>query len=292
MDRRLFVRSGVVGFTALTIPGWLAGCRREEPLDVTSDPISALLDRSASRDVLVFHVEDDRERATDLGHLIGVFLARGSDVELSRLAEFEIVCRTSVEFRGLAPALAHRADVRAVLIGRDRSVRVAIAGDPPSRLRAAGGYDFEDILHEARITQRNAWLVQQIDDAVGRDEATLERRAIEERSLVPGWSDHTRPTVENARRWPRSARFRAVHLANTEYRDWMSALARVVDSSLIQRPPEGSAWATTLGCGMSWDAPPSGRRTNDGRGVACGMGHVPEASQRFLHFYTREELGS
>ena len=51
-------------------------------------------------------------------------------------------------------------------------------------------------------------------------------------------------------------------------------------SRCFSREVPGAEWATSGGCGTSFE----NGETNVG--VGCGMGHVPARSRRFLHFYT------
>ena len=61
-----------------------------------------------------------------------------------------------------------------------------------------------------------------------------------------------------------------------------AALAREVRERLVHKPPPGARWATSSGCGVTIE----GGRDDEQSMVACGMGHVPRRSARFLHFLT------
>lgn len=50
----------------------------------------------------------------------------------------------------------------------------------------------------------------------------------------------------------------------------------------VKSPPPGAHWAQSAGCGVHIEGVSS-----DGLTVACGMGMVPKAAQRFLHFYVK-----
>lgn len=63
-----------------------------------------------------------------------------------------------------------------------------------------------------------------------------------------------------------------------------AALAKEVRRRLTLKPPRGVKWAKSYGCGTEIE----GER--DGVGVACGMGHVPKKSRRFLYFFTKRIL--
>lgn len=62
------------------------------------------------------------------------------------------------------------------------------------------------------------------------------------------------------------------------------ALAKEVRQRLTVKPPRGVKWAKSYGCGTEIEG------DDDRMGVACGMGHVPKKSQRFLYFFTKRVL--
>lgn len=62
----------------------------------------------------------------------------------------------------------------------------------------------------------------------------------------------------------------------------VGARAATARRRYVASPPPGAHWAHSGGCGTTVE----GVR-NDGPQVACGMGLVPEAAQRFLHFYVK-----
>jgi hypothetical protein len=93
------------------------------------------------------------------------------------------------------------------------------------------------------------------------------------------------------------------------------SLAREVRARLVERPPPGSHWATSSGCGTDVEETPEEKAQREaeekaraererlaalqGRILAlkskvisvrgCGMGHVPEKSRRFLYFFAKTE---
>jgi len=62
-----------------------------------------------------------------------------------------------------------------------------------------------------------------------------------------------------------------------------AVLLAAIDRALVHKRIAGSRWATSTGCGERIEDPERGEPALT---VACGMGHVPEASQRFLDFLT------
>jgi hypothetical protein len=63
-----------------------------------------------------------------------------------------------------------------------------------------------------------------------------------------------------------------------------AALAGEVRARLTKKPPRGARWANGHGCGTDIEG------EKDQMMVACGMGHVPRKSARFLYFFTRRLL--
>ena len=58
-------------------------------------------------------------------------------------------------------------------------------------------------------------------------------------------------------------------------------LAAEVRARLKDKPPAGTKWAKSEGCGVEIEG------ETDSMGVACGMGHVPRKGRRFLYFFSR-----
>lgn len=63
-----------------------------------------------------------------------------------------------------------------------------------------------------------------------------------------------------------------------------TALAAEVRKRLTLKPPRGARWAKSYGCGTTIEG------EKDNMVIGCGMGHIPEASQRFLYFFTKRAL--
>ena len=58
----------------------------------------------------------------------------------------------------------------------------------------------------------------------------------------------------------------------------LTAALEDVQTRIINAPPTGAQWARASGCGTSIEG------QNDLRAYRCGMGHVPDRTQRFLLF--------
>ncbi len=58
----------------------------------------------------------------------------------------------------------------------------------------------------------------------------------------------------------------------------VAELARTARQRYVRKAPRGARWGRTTMCGNEYEEGPAEQ-------VDCGMGHVPEASRRFLDFY-------
>src|SRR5262249_13565244 len=66
--------------------------------------------------------------------------------------------------------------------------------------------------------------------------------------------------------------------------DLKPRLAASVASRVREKPPLGAKWALSGGCGVEIENP---EPEEPNVAVACGMGHTPKRSRRFLYFYKR-----
>jgi hypothetical protein len=133
----------------------------------------------------------------------------------------------------------------------------------------------EDELVDSHI----ATLARLASKAVCGSPATLARRAAQARTaLTPAQLDelaHADPPV------PVLDRGAAVIAAGESPARRNPRLAGAVKARLGRQRVPGSHWASSMGCGTHIEGHP-----DFGRGIMCGMGHVPEKCSRFLYFYT------
>jgi hypothetical protein len=78
----------------------------------------------------------------------------------------------------------------------------------------------------------------------------------------------------------------AVALPGREREDSLRRIADAARFVFCRKRVAGSRWSNAGGCGSQPELEP-GEEDDDGM-FACGMGHVPEKSQRFLDFLTRD----
>lgn len=65
-----------------------------------------------------------------------------------------------------------------------------------------------------------------------------------------------------------------------DHKHRVKARAQEARKALKEKAPEGTQWANSTGCGITFEG------ENDEPRVGCGMAFVPEKSRRFLYFYS------
>ncbi|WP_438026025.1 hypothetical protein [Sorangium sp. So ce233] len=68
----------------------------------------------------------------------------------------------------------------------------------------------------------------------------------------------------------------------------LGARAASVRARFVKQPPVGARWARSTGCGTEVE----GVDDDAQKMLACGMGHVPEKSRRFLYFFAAPRRGA
>lgn len=280
MNRRQVVRAASVGFVALAIPGWFAACARRDGDSGPNPPPEVPNPTGRSR--LLLHVEQDDRQAYDLGMLVGTFLMHAPDDEIAPLATVDLACATTSEIKKLAPQLEGLPRTLAAIVTPSGTFEGVVSGDPPPN--RSNGYDVD--VATASVRAQHTWFAQQLARGLGTDAETLKRRAAAERAVIGSSPEAEMSKLEYARRWPNHARWIA-ECEPEQRAEWIAALAAVARERWKMDAPTGSTWAKSTGCGIECEKPAKGR---ENLGVLCGMGFTPPISQRFLHFYTAEEM--
>lgn len=304
MLRRKFFGTVAVGLGATALPVWLSrsfGLRDEtcpdlpdtEPAPTPSDPPKAHCGTSAgiaAKPILVLVIPaDDPTSQYDRGHAFGEILNHGSDTQRGLFALFDVVCR---------PVAKLATDVQAVVRGEPLMVVV----DPhvaapilpltaplpqfPEERTWQGDWRDREAAEERTIQQRIDVLTDLLHTAASpanlASQAARERAALscDEAELfadLPDSLDRISPAlVDRAAAMTMLAARGADE--DTRARLWalLAAAARI---RLTDRPLSGAPWARGGGCGTIVEG------EEQHHGMACGMGHVPAKSTRFLKFY-------
>lgn len=278
----------------------------------------------AGKPLLVLIIPADANQKYERGGAFGEYLNHGGTEQLAPLALCEVACAEMASLRRLVPD-AGEGDPLMVLVETDRlparvqRLEVALAQDPKSLW--FGGVDEDTEVpgsskrkkketeeerwqrrfeaqrrkEEASIAKRIEQIAALVQQAVQPDMALLEQRAAQVRAHVSrvgeiapaqferdlaGGATVSQAQVEEA---PALVALAAVRAQGARREALLALLAGVVVARLRRVPPAGSRWAVSSGCGMRIEG-----QTQQVM-VACGMGHVPEKSARFLYFFAKNE---
>ncbi|MCA9658336.1 MAG: hypothetical protein KC486_08330 [Myxococcales bacterium] len=287
------------------------------PSECPPQPVAGSICKSAPvigdgcvpRPRLVFVIPDDRELRWQRGRVFGELLNHGDDLNLARLALFDIVCATMDQVNAMPEVTRElRGAPWLVLIDTTASPASVVALDDPALGELAAqesrrGDDVEAII-DRRITVLGSLIAAAIEPAM------LDRLAKAEAAQLDGQADGAlaqelrdvvdftmSPRLEVVAAAPGSLFKEATRAAKDKdsYDQYLAEerkaafVPRLADLSRERltrsRPPEGARWAYSGGCGVRVE----GSRSNVA--VGCGMGHVPERSRRFLSFLGDHDRG-
>jgi hypothetical protein len=297
MKRRTLLTAGAAAGALAMWPAWLAKafdpsatCGPDERLDGLFDRYRAA--RRAQKPLLVLMIPDLDGPKWERGQLFGRVLNHGDDETLATLALTEMCCVTRAELAKLVALDSVPAD--AVVTTIDTSARpAAVRGYSfeAARLERPTWGDAED--YEAQIEAQNravdleiaqfgALLQRAVREALPRVAVETADFGVERLSLAigTGAAVEAREVLASARGLMR----RAEGEGGAVRAKLIAALAEAMRNEVIRKPIHGSRWASSHGCGTTIEG-----EASDGRMYACGMGHVPMKSARFLHFFAKAE---
>jgi hypothetical protein len=293
-----------------------ARAARQEPaaepvLASPAPPVPAASPAAAIfRPRLLIILSGDAEHDYNLGHAFGEYLNHGSDAALAPLAAVDLACIAAAEIDLPATAMGQgplalllvagdtqrlvrfalpsmeqyylgnelvtermiderieivSSAVRRAVLDRDHVVGVSprLLAHPRVQeiaARARAGYAIADW----RTDTGGFWIVEEEAD---QTKTPREPRA---RPLTPDEAAHFAPALLAL----------AVPLKGEPATSLLATLAAVARRRVVQGEVPGAEWATSGGCGTTFED----RETSVA--IGCGMGHVPARSRRFLHFYT------
>lgn len=244
-----------------------AGCTAVPPgADEVSLAVRAAV--VAGKPLLVILVPAEAAR-WERGRLWGELLNHGPESAWAALACVEVVCATTAALTAVVPHSATDADL--FVLVETATLPMSASSHRATVPAYEGGFgrggNPEGQKAEARIgAARVAMMANLVEIAVlGADRSLLPRRAAE------------------------AAAARAVRPSNSSDDNaaillQQGATALVVAAAqerLQKKPVRGSKWATSGGCGVSVEG------ENDDVGYACGMGHTPALSRRFLYWFSK-----
>lgn len=283
LDRRQFARAASSGLALFAIPGWFAACARTERSPV----------QPSERPVLVLRVHDDVSLRRQLGESFGLYLIHGTDEQLAWLATCDLACATTdeLESHGLdltgvhALLLCPGAAPRVVLCGEFPSVRLEGEAQEARAPTPMWGSPEENQLLRSRAEADYAWIAEQLVEALGPGSSAFEWGCARDRRAAGELPTGATPTFTRALETPFLALEQAAR-SSARRAAWNAELASVVHERWRSTAPQGSSWSSYSGCGIEFENLPA---ASEALAVACGMGHVPEYSRRFLYLFNADE---
>lgn len=281
-DRRQFAILASATFGFLAVPAALEVWARRRRL--VPDP--------SGRPLLALHVPDDEDAAEAFGILFGIFLLAASDAECAWLAGCELACASTRELRrwGVEPRGIH-----AVILSAVAEPTIVLAGPAPfadyrEQLPGESDEGSRSDAIERRFRERSPvnhdWIARRLAAALGPGTPLADLACTRERAATGELDENEPPSFERAVATPFLVRERIARRPQ-ERAEWNRRLTASVRDRWANVAPENSTWTISTGCGYYYEIPPPHDPRMSG---ACGMGHVPERAQRFLHFYTEAEL--
>lgn len=277
--RRQFIGLSAAGLTVAA----LGGCRRAEEASPAAFAWSPPRDgdgevglvreawwRAAlsGKPLLVVTIPDDGNAKREHGNAWGELLNHGSPRALANLAACQVVCASD---DGVRRALAGHP-------GGLPSARIALLLEPHIATSCALDRELAPVAFEwrsegdeyvAAVERRMGRLEADLGALIAPDRATLERR-VREAGAYP-----TGAGPVNAQDMPSAL----LRLMAEDDDSLLPPLAERARAELTTAPPPGARWASRSGCGTEIEG-----EVNE-RAWACGMGHTPEVSRRFLYFF-------
>jgi hypothetical protein len=294
MKRRTLLGAGAATAALSIWPAWLA--RAFDPAAACDGPdarLQLLFDayRAARREhkpLLVLVIPADDRAKWERGELWGEALNHGDDETLAALARVRLQCATLEEVSRLAEVDTTGEPLFVTIDTMARPAQVRrYAWEPVPRPEMTAGAAYEDFekLTNAWVDARIAKVGALLRGALGElalDEATAADSQAERaaRALLGGEEITPALVLQVAP----ALHVRAARVRH-ERAPLIRGLAAAVRAEVIAKPVSGSRWGLAGGCGISIEDAPDDEQSR--MRVACGMGHVPAKSERFLYLFTR-----
>ncbi len=323
MNRRTFLGAASRAAIIASWPAWLktafAGeseaLAAEEGLAVVSEGFRRA--QRAGKPLLVLVIPDTGEKKYARGRAFGEFLNHGSRQQHAPLALCEVICASVSQVQKLVPNVGRSSSLLLLIETESLPAEVREIEDKlPEQRRYFEFTDKElDALMppKARETEEAKWTRRsqarrQLEDrtvneriqsisamvsgAVLPSDATLEKRALQQKNhtptrLVTAVSDKLQTgrddslTAEELDQCAAQIALFAKTAPQKRQIALHEQLGAAVETKLLRSRVPGSKWAQSGGCGTRIEGEEQHVM------VACGMGHVPAKSRRFLYFFTK-----
>jgi hypothetical protein len=255
----------------------------------------------AGKPLLCIIVPDDNSLKWQRGSDFGRWLNYGTVEDLYALSLCEVICTRLDDLQTLVPTVGI-GDPLMVLVETDRvpaTVRRLEANLAEPHTDEKEGYprsvkEWQERTRreDQQLDLRSAMLGKLVRDAVAGNPALLAQRAAQTRGVLSAAELAAvepiaarlvgEPKLEVAAA-DRAAALLALAVAKAASPVRTAGhrlLEQAVEARLRRQRLPGSHWARHAGCGTTIEG-----AEDRGPYVACGMGHVPEKSQRFLYFF-------
>lgn len=303
MNRRRFLRvastTAVTTSAAAIVASWPMILRDAFAQAADAPPGLAVVSEAfrraqrAGKPLLVLIVPTDDGVKWERGRAFGAWLNHASNEQLWPLALCEVACATMADLRTLVPSVG-AGDPLMVLVETDQlpaTVRRLDARLPEVERGRPRGDNWEQMVRreEQAVDAQIAFLSALLEKGL-RDGDALSRRATQARAALP-------PTVVSLADSPATlgpveadqvAGLLGPLVGRGRGKDALplvAVLAKGAKQRLTAQRVPGSAWASSHGCGTRIE----GEKVQ--HMIACGMGHVPAKSTRFLYFFTLPKNG-
>lgn len=303
MNRRRFLRvastTAVTSTAAAVVASWPMLLRDAFGQAVNAPPGLAVVSEGfrraqrAGKPLLVLIVPTDDGVKWERGRAFGAWLNHASDEQLWPLALCEVACATMADLRSLVPSVG-AGDPLMVLVETDQlpaTVRRLDARLPEVERGRPQGDSWEQMVRreEQAVDAQIAVLSTLLEKGL-RDGDALSRRATQARAALPpavlSLADH--PVMLGPEQADQVAGLLGPLVGHGRRKDgqpFVSILAKGAKLRLTKERVPGSAWANSHGCGTRIEGETRQHM------IACGMGHVPAKSTRFLYFFTLPKNG-
>jgi hypothetical protein len=286
MKRRSLLKGAAAVALGASVPGWIRSAYAAETCNKAVSPSKGLITLSqgfraaqrVGRPLLVLVIPLSPDNRWQPGQAFGELINNASVDQFLPFAMVEVVCARMSTLRKLVPSVPPGEPLM-VLVETDRSPAQARALDVKISYDRAARWDpkLEEELIDARIhALANLLRGALLEEPYLTRYAEQNRLALtaEEQAAVTsgGWTD---ALLERA-----SPALVKIALARNDV-VLKSRLVVNAQGRVRAKPPPGARWANSWGCGVDIEnAPPEEKML-----VACGMGHTPERSRRFLYFF-------
>ncbi|MFI5403170.1 MAG: hypothetical protein ACHQ1G_09550 [Planctomycetota bacterium] len=240
--------------------------------------------------LLVFLIPEAKNAKWWRGEIFGALMNHGGAGVLLDLSLCEIVCATVGGIEEQLRPVRIDGEPLMLLVETDRAAPRATPIDPevrylmPEAYWGAGRHEETDRLLKERLdtvaSALRAAVAPTADVLRARAGLAVARLpAAEAAALLATLARGETPSPEALERGAAIVRAFAEDSAAPQPR-LVKSLAGAMAARVKGAPPSGAQWAKTSGCGVRIEG---SRKMSS---VMCGMGYVPELSQRFLWFFT------